>query len=700
MKSELTLQRQPPPRNNALKSVFWALCVGYLIWLSLSKYCPRWAFGFHRTSTAGHDQVDLENLLLTVPDPLKIRDWSLYYTSEPHNLGQGLSQGIWTQQQWQAFGVQTEITNHPVAIPFTYPRHRSLTILSQDQGSDPRVIFNASLVENSTDTNPLTGKALSVPAFLSFQSSCTVNASFVYANFGSAEDFEDLARNDVDVTGKIAIIKAPGIPGDDLFDNYRRTGIAGYILYVDPQQDGDITEDQGYLPYPHGPARAPHSVFRQVGGSLGRNRSTFIETFPGMPISYADAIPILSALNGHGPLADELGSRWEGGRLGYRGVKYNVGPSPANLFINMENEMEETNVTAHNVIGTIKGEIEDEVVILGNHRDAWGAGAGDPNSGSAILNEVVRSFGEALRRGWRPLRTIIFISWDGHEPGMFGSTPWVEDNLPWLFNQTVAYLEVISAVSGDEYFAKSSPLFGSLMRNVTGLVQSPDQTTGGQTVLDIWGGELAPEGGGDAMRFVRECISSVNFGYGRQPSNAAYHWHSSFDTVAWMDQFGDPDWQRHTAIARIWSLLAARLVDSPVYPFNVTEYTHTLRRYLTQIQAYADQELNFALDFDALNDVLGRLHSTSVQFDSHAEALKEIQPKHFFSRTDQSLREFNYKYRMFERQFRHETPGLDKNKNIVYKEGSWVQNLPVFADLLKCIAAGDVAEAQVRAPGD
>jgi len=29
---------------------------------------------------------------------------------------------------------------------------------------------------------------------------------------------------------------------------------------------------------------------------------------------------------------------------------------------------------------TLEGEIDDEVVIPGNHRDAWTAGAGDPGS--------------------------------------------------------------------------------------------------------------------------------------------------------------------------------------------------------------------------------------------------------------------------------------------------------------------------------
>jgi N-acetylated-alpha-linked acidic dipeptidase len=109
-------------------------------------------------------------------------------------------------------------------------------------------------------------------------------------------------------------------------------------------------------------------------------------------------------------------------------------PSPDGVVINLVNHMESKNVSAIDVIGTIKGTIENEVVILGNHRDAWAAGAGEPNSGSAALNEVIRSLGV---RGWKPRRTLIFASWDGHESRVWGSQLWLHANLPLHLNTTV-----------------------------------------------------------------------------------------------------------------------------------------------------------------------------------------------------------------------------------------------------------------------
>ena len=162
-----------------------------------------------------------------------------------------------------------------------------------------------------------------------------------------------------------------------------------------------------------------------------KDPSYAIPNIPSLPISYQDALPLLKALNGHGPIASDFNEYWQGGGLSYKGVEYNIGPSPEDVVLNLVNEQEYTTTPIWDVIGIINGTLSDEVVILGNHRDAWIAGgAGDPNSGSAALNEVIRSFSAALASGWKPLRTIVFASWDGEEAGLLGSTEWVEEYIP------------------------------------------------------------------------------------------------------------------------------------------------------------------------------------------------------------------------------------------------------------------------------
>jgi N-acetylated-alpha-linked acidic dipeptidase len=128
------------------------------------------------------------------------------------------------------------------------------------------------------------------------------------------------------------------------------------------------------------------------------------------------------------------------------------------------NEQEYVTTPIWNVIGVINGTISDEVVVLGNHRDAWIAGgAGDPNSGSAALNEVVRSFGKVLEAGWKPLRTVVFASWDGEEYGLLGSTEWVEEYLSWLSASAVVYLNVDVGTSGPAFTAAAAPMLNKIL---------------------------------------------------------------------------------------------------------------------------------------------------------------------------------------------------------------------------------------------
>lgn len=191
-----------------------------------------------------------------------------------------------------------------------------------------------------------------------------------------------------------------------------------------------------------GPARNPSSVqrgsvnFLSFGpgdpttpgyaskpGVVRQDPSRLIPSIPSLPISFADAIPILAALNHHGLNASDFGPNWRTGGLGHKGVAYSVGPA-AGIALNLVNQVDYEITPMWNVIGKIPGFIADETVILGNHRDAWIAGgAADPNSGSAALNEMARSFGKMLQAGWKPARTLLLASWDGEEVYTHRRTP-------------------------------------------------------------------------------------------------------------------------------------------------------------------------------------------------------------------------------------------------------------------------------------
>lgn len=75
-------------------------------------------------------------------------------------------------------------------------------------------------------------------------------------------------------------------------------------------------------------------------------------------------------------------------------------------------------------------------------------------------------------------------------------------------NRTVAYIDVMGAVMGSQFFAKASPLLESLVRHLTRRVSSINQSVAGQTVLDVWGGSVPATNGGDTLSFSGDEIPS------------------------------------------------------------------------------------------------------------------------------------------------------------------------------------------------
>lgn len=428
-------------------------------------------------------------------------------------------------------------------------------------------------------------------------------------------------------------------------------------------------------------------------------------SIPSIPVSYRDVLPLLKALNGHGPTPADFNNYWQGGGLGYKGVNYNIGPTPDDVVINLYNDQEYVTTPIWNVIGVIKGAIPDEVTVLGNHRDAWIAGgAGDPNSGSAALNEVVRSFGKALKQGWKPLRTIVFASWDGEEYGLLGSTEWVEDKLHWLSKSNVAYLNVDVAASGTEFNPRANPLLNNLLYEATGMVQSPNQTVKGQTVGDLWDGHIDTMGSGSDFTAFEDFagVASLDMGFGNTKGDPVYHYHSNYDDFHWMDNYGDPAWLYHTTSAKIWGLIAAKLVESPVVPLNATDYALGLRSYMNNIKPDAS---NLDFNFAPLDTVIAQFLHASQRFDAHAadltSQLGENLPWYRWWKKVVlyvKVRSVNVKYRTLNRKFLYDE-GLDNRswfKHVVFAPGIWTGYAgATYPGLVESFKAGDKQNAMV-----
>lgn len=654
---------------------------------------------------------ELQRILLKTPNEAEARRWSEYYTAGPHLAGKNLSQAIWTSELWADFGIKSSIVAYDTYI--NYPLDHRLALLETGSaGADidvgmcrHKIKYECSLEEDVLDEDDTTGLEGRVPTFHGYSASGNVTASYVYVNFGTWQDFEDLIAANVTLKGKIAVAKYGHVFRGLKVKRAQELGMVGMVMYTDPQEDGDMTKANGYKAYPEGPARNPSSVQRgstQFLSFLPGDPTTpgipskpgaprvdpyqSIPSIPSLPISYREALPLLRALNGHGPNISDFNENWQGGGLRQDGVDYNIGPSPDSLVLNLMNDQEYVTTPIWNVIGVINGSIPDEVVILGNHRDAWIAGgAGDPNSGSAALNEVVRAFGLAMRAGWRPLRTLVFASWDGEEYGLLGSTEWVEEYLPWLSADSVAYLNVDMGSVGSKLVVSASPLLSRVILDAVGMVPSPNQTVKGQTVLDTWNRKINTMGSGSDFTAFQDFagIPSLDLSFKPGPKAPVYHYHSNYDSFHWMKTFGDPGWNYHVTMARIWALIAASICETPLLQLNATDYAIGLGSYIESVKENAkslpnhDDNPDFFVPLDLailkLRDAARRFEASRADL---ATRLSQYVPCWQWWRKGRlfyEVRKANWKTKLLERQFLF-PGGLDDRswfKHVVFAPGRW-----------------------------
>ncbi len=279
----VTPQRQRYPHSTlrrfctlALASSLIAVLVCFLVPFAIiprhhgstSSYLP-WAHPYPSKSwpeSEGISYKELQDILLTTPEESKAREWSKYYTSGPHLAGKNLSQALWTREKWEEFGVKSSVVAYDVYI--NYPVDHRLALLKSEGGkrhaakADYIVEYECSLEEDVLEEDPTTGLADRIPTFHGYSASGNVTAPYVYVNFGTFQDFQDLVAANVSLEGNIALAKYGGIFRGLKVKRAQELGMVGVVMYSDPQEDGEMTEENGYKTYPDGPARNPSSVQR------------------------------------------------------------------------------------------------------------------------------------------------------------------------------------------------------------------------------------------------------------------------------------------------------------------------------------------------------------------------------------------------------------------------------------------------------
>lgn len=534
------------------------------------------------------------------------------FTQKPHMAGSQRNYELaqYIAQQWRAYGLEdVSLIEHPVYLP--WPVRYEATIVGP---VSVRLSLREEPIPEDKDSY---ASDVGIP-YCAYSANVDVTAPVVYVNSGNPEDYDLLARQGIDVSGKIALARY-SVPysyrGFKALTAQRR-GVAALLLYSDPADDG-YKKGEVYPWGPWGPEshlqrggivydfnlpgdpRTPGWASIPGGRFLPAKDAVSMPTIAAAPMSYKDARSILEKMTG--PPAPQA---WQGGLP----ITYHLGPGPAKLHLLIENDREVRSIW--NVVGRLRGmEKPNEWVVLGNHRDAWVFGGVDPSSGTASLMETARAFGELKRSGWKPRRTLVFASWDAEEFTLTGSTEWGELEAERLKAGALAYLNVDSSASGNNFSVSAVPALTTFLRDVARSVPDPS----GGSIYDAWrrtekDKDQEPEvttrlgSGSDYtvfLNFLGIPVADLTFDgpYGV--------YHSIYDSFTWVDRVGDPGYYYHAAMARYWAVAALRLAECNFAPLDYSAYAREVESYLDETERTA-RERKLQVDFSPAREAAKR----------------------------------------------------------------------------------------------
>jgi N-acetylated-alpha-linked acidic dipeptidase len=537
-----------------------------------------------------------------------LRNWMKRLSARPHHLGSpyGKENADFIAGLFKSWGFETEIERFDVLFPT--PKTRIVEMTAP-------VKFTAKLEEPAVKEDATSEqKSEQLPIYNAYSVNGDVTAQLVYVNYGVPKDYEELEQRGIDVRGKIVIARYGGSWRGIKPKVAAEHGAVGCIIYSDPKDDGYYQGDS----YPAGAWRSEGAAQRGsvadmplfpgdpltpgVGATPGANRLALSEAptltkIPVLATSYSDALPLLKAMTG--PVAPE---EWRGALP----ITYHIGPGPATVHFKVEFDFK--TVPAYDVIARMPGnERPDEWVIRGNHHDAWVNGARDPISGLVAVLAEAKAVGQLAKMGWRPRRTIVFAAWDGEEPGLLGSTEWVEAHAEELQRKAVLYVNSDGNGRGFLEVGGShtlEPFINEIAREVNDpekrvpvferqkaaaiLHGNPEQIREARERPDLRISALGS--GSDYTPFLQHIgIPTLNMGYsGEDESSGVYH--SIYDSYDHFTKFVDPAFDYGIALSQTAGRTVLRYADADYLPLNFSSLSETLGRYVNEVTKLADDE--------------------------------------------------------------------------------------------------------------
>ena len=566
-------------------------------------------------------QSELESEFDKTLNPENLDTWMKHMSSKPHHVGSPWSKqnAEYAANKFKEWGFESRVETFEVLVPF--PKIRKLSMVAPEK-------LELKLFEPAVEgdrSSEMTKDVL--PGYNAFSADGNVTGELVFVNYGLNEDYEELKRMGIDVKGKIVIAKYGrsfrGIKPKIAHEQ----GAIGCIMYSDPKDDGYVVGDV----YPVGPYRNEFGIQRgsvldmparpgdaltpgyaatKDAERLSINEASTIMKIPVMPISYADALPLLKAIKG--PVVPDS---WKGGLP----ITYHIGPGPAK--VNLHLEFDWSLRTAYNPVGRMKGSVyPDEWIMRGNHHDGWGHGASDPISGMVSLMEEARAIGELTKTGWRPKRTLIYAGWDAEEPGLLGSTEWVEYNLNDIREKMVVYINTDGTGVGYLSMGGSHSLekfVNEVIRDVDDPVHdvSLDNRLRSRMRVREHNSGTFGEGreserqdlrmyamgaGSDYTAFLHHAgVPALNMAFGGESGGGAYH--SLYDTYEHYKRFSDGKFIYGTTLSKVNGRLVLRLSEADILPFRFVNMVDNIGKFIEQNKKLSE---DIRKSTKSLNDLL------------------------------------------------------------------------------------------------
>jgi N-acetylated-alpha-linked acidic dipeptidase len=567
---------------------------------------PATLTGFDAADATAQRQLETKFVDAVRKDDLK--DWLERLAAKPHHVGSPYDKenAEFIAELFKSWGFETRIERFDVLFPTPKTRELELTAPTKYVAR----LAEPPLAQDSTSAQ--TSEQL--PTYNAYSIDGDVTAPLVYVNYGVPADYEELDRRGIDVKGKIVIARYGGSWRGIKPKVAAEHGAVGCLIYSDPRDDGYFQGDS----YPKGafrnewgaqrgsvadmPVFAGDPLTPGVGATpsakrLALNEAPTLTKIPVLPISYGDARPLLEALGG--PVAPE---RWRGALP----LTYHLGPGPATVRLKLAFDFSQKPI--YDVIATLTGrERPDQWIIRGNHHDAWVNGAEDPTSGMVAMLAEARAVGTLAQAGWRPKRTIVYAAWDGEEPGLLGSTEWVETHADELRKKAVAYINsdgngrgflgiggshsletFINEVARDATDPQTNVSVRERARALAIVRAASDDDR--REARDRGNLRIAALGSGsDYTPFLQHLgVASLNIGFDGEDSGGSYH--SIYDSIAHYERFGDPRFAYGAALARVGGVATLRLAEASWVPMTAKPLAETVGRYVQEVTKLAETE--------------------------------------------------------------------------------------------------------------